>query len=87
MDNERCAQFLHYFEIHTCYRCHIYLIELLCVRAGVMLNVKWQERTTTTEIVKVSWSMSIKTMFVDDMCRDAMTEGHPRMFGMVNFMA
>lgn len=52
-----------------------------------MLNVKWQERTTTTEILEVSWFMSIKTIFTDDMCRDVMTEEYPSMFDMVSFMA
>lgn len=52
-----------------------------------MLNVKWQERTTTIEILEVSWSMNIKTMFIADMCRDAMIERYPSIFGMASFMA
>lgn len=52
-----------------------------------MLNVKWQERTTTTEILEVSWPISIKTMFIGDICGDAMTEGYPSIFGMGSFIA
>ena len=54
---------------------------------GVVFNVKWQERSTPTEILEVSWSMSIKTMLTADMCREARTEVYPSIFSMVSFMA
>lgn len=54
---------------------------------GVMFNVKWQERSTPTDILEISWTMSIKTMLTADMCREAMTEEYPSIFSMVSFMA
>lgn len=36
---------------------------------GVMFNVKWQERSTPTEILEVNWSQGIETMLTADMCK------------------
>ena len=57
------------------------------VRVRIMLNVKWQERTTTTGILEVSWPISIKAMFIGDICGDTMTERYPGIFGMASFIA
>lgn len=81
------VQLLYDFEIHNHHRCHIYLIDLFIVRVRTMLNVKWQERTTTTEILEVSWPISVETMLVGDICGDAMTERYPSIFGMASFIA
>lgn len=76
MDNAGYTQLLYNFEIHNCHKCHIYLT----ARVGVLLKVKWQKRTTTTEIMEVIWSMCMKTMFIDDMCRDGNDRQVPKYF-------
>lgn len=69
MDNASYTQLLYNFEIHTP-TINVISTSLSYFIARVLLKVKWQKRTTTTEILEVIWSMCMKTMFIYDICRD-----------------